>query len=118
MSAARSPAKLTADEFDRARGSRFRATATAAPDEGADPPSFEATLAQVTEYPRGAGGEFRTPFSIVLHGPLQPVMPQGTYRLEHDAIGTIELFLVPIGPDIPSEPSHAPTAMQYEAVFG
>jgi hypothetical protein len=51
------------------------------------------------------------PFSVFFLGPRQPVLPQATYGLEHEAMGTLELFLVPVGPD--------PKAggMLYEAVF-
>jgi len=35
--------------------------------------------------------------------------PQGTYRLTHAELGTLEVFLVPIGPDT--------EGMRYEAVF-
>jgi hypothetical protein len=51
----------------------------------------------------------RTPFSLLFRGPLQPVMPQRMYTLEHPELGRFDLFLVPIGPDA--------TGMQYEAVF-
>ena len=51
----------------------------------------------------------RTPFSIVFRGPRNVVLPQQIYRVEHDAIGAFELFLVPIGPD--------QSGMRYEAIF-
>lgn len=38
-------------------------------------------------------------FSIVFHGPHSPRLEQGIYRLEHDALGTFDLFLVPIKKD-------------------
>ncbi len=52
----------------------------------------------------------RAPFSIVFRGPREPVLPQQTYQVEHAALGSFELFLVPIGPD--------QAGMRYEAVFG
>jgi hypothetical protein len=51
----------------------------------------------------------RIPFSLVFRGPLQPVMPQRIYRLELEALGAFDLFLVPIGRD--------PQGMRYEAIF-
>ena len=54
-------------------------------------------------------GRVRAPFSIVFRGPLEPILPQRIYRFRHDALGSFELFIVPIGPD--------DDAMQYEAVF-
>ena len=54
-----------------------------------------------------AGG--RTPFSLVFRSPPGAPMPQRIYRLQHEELGDIELFLVPIGPDA--------DGMCYEAVF-
>jgi hypothetical protein len=51
----------------------------------------------------------RRGFSLVLGSAPPGHLPQGTYRLEHEAMGTIELFLVPIGP--------REGGMCYEAVF-
>lgn len=48
-------------------------------------------------------------FSLLFTGPLDLFLPQGIYRLEHDQLGTIDLFLVPIGKD--------GDGYQYEAVF-
>ena len=71
----------------------------------------------MTEYQANAAGSFRAPFSVLFHGPLEPVMPQGIYQLEHEHFGTLELFVVPIGPNEVA-PRETPTAMRYEAVFG
>jgi hypothetical protein len=38
------------------------------------------------------------------------VLPQQIRRVEHPSLGSMEIFLVPIGPDA--------SGMQYEAVFG
>jgi hypothetical protein len=68
---------------------------------------------------REAGGEpargaatagRRTPFALLFGGPLQPIMPQRTYTLDHERLGSFELFIVPIGPE--------GAMMRYEAVFG
>ena len=74
------------------------------------PDPLEVVLIEATEL--GGGGARpgrRTPFSIVFRGPRAPLLPQRIYRIEHDAIGTFDLFLVPIGPD--------PEGLRYEAVF-
>lgn len=55
------------------------------------------------------GGPRKQPFSLYFRGPRQPVLPQQIYRLEHDRMGTMEIFLVPVGPD--------GQGMGYEAVF-
>jgi hypothetical protein len=107
---------LTAEDFRAHQGTRFRLTGGAPP--GGSPASVEAELAEVSEHGAGPPGAVRAPFSVLFHGPLEPVMPQGIYRLEHEQFGTVELFIVPVGPDEPRVPGQAPTAMRYEAVFG
>lgn len=37
-------------------------------------------------------------FSLLFLSPLGPFLPQGTYPLTHKDLGTLEIFLVPIGP--------------------
>ena len=65
------------------------------------PPSFEWTLASVSELARH--GEFET-YSIEFESNGTSSDP-GTVTLEHPQLGTVELFVVAIGPD------------RYEAVF-
>jgi hypothetical protein len=89
-------ATLTADDFAALRGARFRITLD-------DAGGFEAELVEVTELPRESGG--RAPFSLVFRGGPEPPLPQRIYRVEHDALGALEIFLVPIAVD------------RYEAVF-
>jgi len=48
-------------------------------------------------------------FSLIFRGPLQPLLPQRVYRIEHDVMGNFELFLVPIGAE--------EDGISYEAVF-
>jgi hypothetical protein len=52
----------------------------------------------------------RHAFSILFSGPNQPVLPQQIYRLEHRAMGMLDIFLVPLGPD-------GTGGLGYEAVF-
>ena len=85
---------LTTADFSPLRGERFRIGAEDA---------FEAELVEVTEIPREPGG--RAPFSLVFEGGPSPPLPQGIHRVEHDGLGAIEIFLVPIAAD------------RYEAVF-
>lgn len=49
-------------------------------------------------------------FALDFHGPLQPILPQQTYPLQHATLGELLIFIVPVGPD--------EGVMQYEAVFG
>jgi hypothetical protein len=87
---------LSAADFEALRGDRFRI----AP---GDAPSFEVELIEVTEIAREPGG--RAPFSLVFQGGPSPPLPQRIYRVEHEQLGAIEIFLVPIAAD------------RYEAVF-
>lgn len=116
MTEDRSLKSLTAKEFHAAKGTRFRVSG--GPPEGSLPDSFEVDLVDVAEYPERAEGTFRAPFSVVFHGPLNPVLPQGIYRLEQERLGALDLFIVPIGPDEPEAPGAAAKAMRYEAAFG
>ncbi len=41
----------------------------------------------------------RAPFSLLFHGPAEPLIPQGTYPFVHDSLGSLEIFIVPLGRD-------------------
>jgi hypothetical protein len=99
--------KLTIDMFAARLGETFRLQV--------EPERvLELELVQVTplkvrtargpEVPRA-----REPFSIVFRGPTSAVAQQRIYPLEHDTMGTHELFIVPIGP--------GQGGMLYEAIF-
>ena len=94
---------LTAADFRAVLGSKFRLSAQAV--------SMEVTLAEVAEAKKSPSAAFRASFSVLFHGALTPVLPQGIYRLEHDRLGALDLFLVPVGP-VES------AVMAYEAIFG
>jgi hypothetical protein len=87
---------LTAADFEPRLGQHFRVVP------GEQPP-FALELVEVSEIPREPGG--RAPFSLEFAGGPTPPLPQRIYRVEHDALGTLEIFLVPIAAD------------RYEAVF-
>lgn len=53
----------------------------------------------------------RLPFSLVFRGGRGSHLPQRLYRVEHEALGALDIFLVPLGPD-------SEGIMRYEAVFG
>ena len=48
-------------------------------------------------------------FSAFFSGPREPLLRQAVYTLEHESMGTFELFLVPIAQD--------EQVSRYEAVF-
>jgi hypothetical protein len=54
-------------------------------------------------------GPRKQPFSVFFRGPRNVVLPQAIYRVEHERLGALDIFLVPIGPD--------GQGMRYEAVF-
>ena len=54
--------------------------------------------------------QYRQAFSAVFVGPDQPILPQQIYRVEHKAIGPLDIFLVPLGPDRAG-------SIRYETVF-
>ncbi len=48
-------------------------------------------------------------FSVFFRGPLEYRLPQATYHMEHEKMGEIDLFIVPVGRE--------PEGFRYEAVF-
>lgn len=48
-------------------------------------------------------------FSIFFRGPLNIFLPQATYHFQHEGMGEVDLFLVPIGKE--------EDGFRYEAVF-
>jgi hypothetical protein len=90
---------LTASDFAPRLYERFRV----APAEGA---AFDADLIEVAEAEPGSG---RRQFSLVFRGGASPPLPQGIHRVEHEALGALDIFLVPLGPD------HV--GQRYQAVF-
>ncbi len=48
-------------------------------------------------------------FSLIFRGPADRAIPQGTYRMEHDNLGQMNLFLVPV--------AKQEDGMHYQAVF-
>ena len=99
MPEARPLDSLTAADFRPHTGTMFRLA-----DESVDCELIEVTGQEASAHPGT-----RAPFSVVLRGPPQPMLDQQIRRLEHDEMGVLELFLVPIGPDN--------AGMLYEAVF-
>jgi hypothetical protein len=51
----------------------------------------------------------RTPFSLFFEGPVDPLLPQMTYPLQHQSLERLEIFLVPVSRDA--------RCSTYEAVF-
>ncbi|MGA1790015.1 MAG: DUF6916 family protein [bacterium] len=75
--------------------------------------SIEIELIEVTplgpKHAHASQTRKREPFSILFRGPAGAPLPQRIYRIEHQRMGVLDIFLVPIGP--------GEEGMQYEAVF-
>ena len=74
---------------------------------------LDVELVEVTEMgsapPGGENDPRRRPFSIVFRGPMDAPIPQNIYEIEHEKMGILSIFIVPIGPD--------GDGLRYEAVF-
>ena len=96
---------LTVQSFLPETGKRFRI-------EREEAAAVEVELVSVRDLSGSTGAPGRAPFSLLFRGPLQPVLPQRIYAVEPvepSALGRIEIFLVPVGPD--------QSGMRYEAIF-
>ena len=94
--------ELKIGDFSERVGDVFRVVEPAA--------ELELTLIEATDLSReDAPGPRRRPFSLIFRGPLRPLLVQRIWPLEHAALGRLEMFIVPIGPD--------EKGMRYEAVF-
>jgi hypothetical protein len=99
--------RLTAETFAPAVGETFTLDAG---DAGTlDLELLESRL-QDPDSPAVDGSGTRAPFSLLFLGPAEPVLPQRIYRLAHDSLGFMEIFIVPVTRD--------ENGTSYEAVFG
>jgi hypothetical protein len=71
---------------------------------------LELTLLAVDRFEPQPRSPRKEPFSLVFRGPPERSLLQGTQVLDHEVLGRLEIFLVPIGPGPDGRP-------QYEAVF-
>src|SRR4051812_7136997 len=67
------------------------------------------TLARAHPLGAAAPGRSRIPFALTFHGAPVLRLPQQIYRIEHAAMGAMEIFLVQVAADA--------QASQFEAVF-
>jgi hypothetical protein len=60
--------------------------------------TYPLTLIQASGLtPHAHPNKQRDPFQIQFTGPGPHHLPQQTYRLKHDALGELDIFLVPVG---------------------
>ena len=75
---------------------------------GIEPIDLE--LVEVKQAGEAPNPERRSPFSLIFLGPVShQYLQQHIYRLEHDEMGALDLFIVPLGPQ--------GGRMQYQAIF-
>jgi hypothetical protein len=100
------PVWITFDMFEGRVGETFELSVAGGP-----AILTELVEAVETAEPGGTGpaGQDRQQFSLVFRGPPEPVLPQSTMGVDHDELGHLDLFLVPIGAD--------GAGMRYQAVF-
>ena len=91
---------LSKDRFTQHLKSTFRIS------DESSPTVLDVQLIEVCE---GRSTERFEQFSVLFTGPKEPLLEQGTYRLEHAAMGSFDLFIVPISSD--------EGGTVYEAVF-
>lgn len=99
--------KLTSEDFLPHVGTAFVASGLAAGD-------IPLSLVEVKDLgPRPASlvqqGTRANGFSLRFAGPAEPFLPQKTWSLSHEVLGTLSIFLVPIGRD--------GGRLMYEAIF-
>jgi hypothetical protein len=87
------------DEFAAALGTTFRASVEGGPD-------FDLVLAEAT---RLLLNDVQDCFSLIFRAPPETESVQRLYRLEHPALGTMHLLLVPVKKD--------ETGLYFEAIF-
>ena len=93
------PENFTIEIFERQLNTKFRM-------HYGDSQTAELQLISVTDV---GSSERQKQFSLLFQGPYEAPILQGTYRVEHDELGALDLFLVPIGRD--------KEGVRYEAVF-
>ena len=97
------PADLTEKEFSKHVNTPFRLNL------GPEAP-VDLELVEVKGYLKNPGDQDGMErFSLFFKGPGTPRLPQSTYSLSNEGMGTFDIFLVPIKPD--------GEGARYEAVF-
>jgi hypothetical protein len=72
--------------------------------------TIDLQLISVTELGAATHTGFRTPFSLHFLGPVsQGYLPQHTYQMVNETLGTLDIFIVPLGAEA--------GRMRYEAIF-
>jgi hypothetical protein len=75
----------------------------------ADGQELPLALAAADPLPAPPGDKGRPPFSLEFDGPREPIHPQATVAFDHDALGTLQIFIVPI--------AQSAQHTRYQAIF-
>ena len=95
--------KLTVEIFARQLNSIFRVRADT-------PRPLELELVEVKGWQSQAAEQSGLErFSLFFTGPADIYLPQRSYSLEHEQLGVLDIFLVPV--------ARTPEGLRYEAVF-
>ena len=87
------PAKMSEESFRESLNTKFRVRAET-------PRPVELELVEVKSYLPGENEQRGMErFSLFFRGPADIFVPQGTCTLEHERLGTLEIFLVPVARD-------------------
>jgi len=99
------PVTLSKESFSEQLNTKFRVHL-----EVENAPEVEVELAEVAEFPTLTHSRSDVErFSLYFYGPGNFQLPQNTYRLTHERMGELDIFLVPV--------AHEPRGYRYEAVF-
>jgi L-ascorbate metabolism protein UlaG (beta-lactamase superfamily) len=99
------PETLSKESFAEQLNTKFRVLL-----ESGDAPEVELELAEVVEFPTLTHGRTDVErFSLFFYGPGDLFLPQQMYRLAHERMGELDIFLVPVAQE--------PRGYRYEAVF-
>jgi hypothetical protein len=60
---------------------------------------------------RDSPGIRQQAFSLIFRGPRDRLLPQRIHPVKHPTLGTLAIFLVPLGPE------GDPTGLHYQAIF-
>jgi hypothetical protein len=99
------PVTLSKESFAEQLNTKFRVLL-----ETENAPEVELELAEIAEFPTLTHSRSDVVrFSLYFYGPGTVQLPQSTYRLAHERMGELDIFLVPV--------AHEPRGFRYEAVF-
>ncbi|HYD94607.1 MAG TPA: hypothetical protein VEC01_04715 [Noviherbaspirillum sp.] len=106
--------KPSLDVFSPLVGSKFMIETLAGP--------VALLLVEAREYPRrGLPAAFPTPLSLILTGPLDLILSQDNYYVDHPALGRHAWCIAPIAPSVPAHQVPAPpgrvTEQRYQILF-